>query len=88
VNKIVNFQRYQECPEEYRYYAINRDGSLVAFVNPPIRDFDRNIWIDSTDGKEGALVIYKNWKTSVRKYGELVDKRVFVEYHKGGRNVT
>lgn len=87
--KHVNFQRWEKISDEFVYYAGNGDGSLVAFVNPPVRDFDRKIWIDSVTGSPGTLIPYLKWDRSVKMFDDLIDRIRFTQYSNRKRyNIT
>ena len=87
--KHVNFQRYEKLTDEYVYYACNGDGSLVAFVNPPVRDYDLKIWIDSVTGKAGTLIPNLKWDRSVKMFDDLIDRIKFTQYTNRKRyNIT
>jgi hypothetical protein len=67
----VNFQRVYEVPLDYTFVAINGDGVLCGFRNPPVRDFEHLEWIDSTDGSTGEIILYEKWETSCREVSDL-----------------
>lgn len=54
-----------------KWVAVNRNGSIVGFRNPPVRDFSYGEWIDSTDGSTGYIIDYTAWETSVREVADL-----------------
>ena len=74
-SKLVNFQHCYDVPEEFSWIAVNRNGSFVAFHNPPVRDFENCEWIDSTDGSHGELIEFAKWDVSVREVKDLQDLR-------------
>lgn len=62
-----------EVPEGHKYVAINRDATMVFFVNPPVKDLIIGIWKDPTDGTCGTISEYKDWDTHMRDVDELND---------------
>lgn len=71
--KIVNFQCFYEVPTQFKYVAINQNGTLNGFQNAPIRDFLTCEWQDSVTGDWGTMIPFTKWDTSVRKVEELTD---------------
>ena len=80
--KHINLQRAFRIPEGVTYIAHNQDGSLVGFNNPPIRDYERKIWIDSATGEAGVLVTFDRWDTSLRMVADLADLSKWYEGRK------
>jgi hypothetical protein len=71
---FYNFQAYYEIPTEtYTHVAFNRDGALVGFRHPPIRDYKNGWWVDPTDGSAGDLILYERWDTSIKETSTLTD---------------
>lgn len=77
-----NFQLFYDLPDGYDYFCVNRNGTLVAFVNPPIRDFDYGEWIDSVDGSTGTIIPYEKWDVCLKCRKDIRDQR----HHAGGRS--
>ena len=76
--KGINYQCvYRNIDNErYPYTAFNLDGSLTAFVNPPVRNYDMGIWVDSVTGYAGDLVLFEAWDQSMRETDEMADCRI------------
>lgn len=52
---------------KHPYTAFNQDGSLCGFQNPPVRNFNLGVWIDSVTGGPGDLLLYERWDQSFRE---------------------
>ena len=76
-----------ELPGNWKYIAINRDGCMTGFHNPPVRDYNYGEWIDSTNGKAGDLIPMGRWDTSIFRVAELRDYSTdAVKFHKKSIN--
>jgi len=74
--KAINYQcLYLVDDARYLYTAFNQDGSLCGFINPPVRDFQAGIWVDSVTGGCGELILFDRWDTSMREPKDFVDTR-------------
>jgi hypothetical protein len=79
--RSIKFSISQELPLlpdsslEYPWVARNRDGMLMAFANPPVRDYDEGVWIDSVDKSYGEIIPFPHWDVSVTETKYLVSTR-------------
>jgi len=66
---------YDIDDHRYPWVAMNLDGSLHGFFNPPIRDFKIGKWQDSVTGAWGDPLPFPRWDVSVREMDRLFDMK-------------
>lgn len=72
--KRINLQRFTDIDDQARrWIAVNFDGVVVSFVNPPVRDYGKQAWVDSVDGSYGELVPCVKWEIMVYELSKMTD---------------
>lgn len=87
--KKINLQCFYEIPDGWPWVAVNRNGAVNVFKNPPIRDFNTGEWQDSVDGSYGEFVTFDGWDRSVHDVRAMMDQSlVNVPRTRGLKNKT
>ena len=74
--KGINFQCLYDIEEtRYPYAAVNNNGEVCGFINPPVRNFELLQWVDSVTGEPGEPFPFERWDVSARVLAEVADAR-------------